>query len=76
MASFDLEKTNDVNVLLATPRELRDGAWKQAFLAAIVDASMSSKSEQVVRGPDGFPYFVLERPPPKQAFTPFCVSHF
>ncbi|MEO7112421.1 MAG: hypothetical protein ABI183_18390 [Polyangiaceae bacterium] len=75
MASFDLQKTNDVMALLATARETRDDAWRQAFLAAIVDASMASKSEQVVRGPDGFPYFVLVRPPVAESFTPFCVSH-
>jgi hypothetical protein len=75
MASFDLQKTNEVLALLATTRELRDDAWRQAFLAAIIDASLASKSEQVVRGPDGFPYFVLVRPPVAESFTPFCVSH-
>jgi hypothetical protein len=72
---FDLEKTNAVVTLMTTPRDLRDDAWRAAFLEAIVDASMASKTEQVVRGPDGFPYFVLVKPPVAQAFTPFCVSH-
>jgi hypothetical protein len=75
MASFDLNKTNEVHALFATPRDARDGAWKTAFFEAIVDAAMISKDEQVVRGPDGFPYFVLTRPPPAQHFSPLSLSH-
>ncbi len=75
MAKFDLAQTDRVVRLLATPREQRDDAWRAAFLEAIVDASMASTAEQVLRGPDGFAYFTLKRPPIGQPFTPFCISH-
>jgi hypothetical protein len=77
MSGFDLQKTNEVHALLATARDRRDDAWRQAFFAAIIDAPLvtpSEKSEQVVRGPDGFPYFVLSRPPVARQLTPLSVS--
>lgn len=74
MAKFDLAKTDVLLKLFETPREARDDAWRSAFLDAVVDASMASTENQVMRGPDGFPYFVLQRPPIGAAFTPFCVS--
>jgi hypothetical protein len=75
MAKFDLTKTQEVQDLFVTPRDQRDQNWRQRFFAAIVDASMASMPGQVVRGPDGFAYFVLNLPPAEQAFEPFCVSH-
>jgi len=75
MAEFDLLKTDTLLKLFETPREARDDAWRSAFFDAIVDASMASTENQVMQGPDGFPYFVLQRPPIGTAFTPFCVSH-
>jgi hypothetical protein len=75
MAKFDVAKTDVVMKLFETPRDARDDGWRARFLDAIVDASMAAPERQVMQGPDGFPYFVLERPPIGQAFTPFCVSH-
>ena len=75
MAAFDLAKTNALLELFATPRDLRDDAWRSAFKDAVVDASLAAPKEKVMHGPDGFPYFVLERPPIAQEFTPLCVSH-
>jgi hypothetical protein len=75
MAKFDLTKTQEVQDLFATPREQRDHSWRERFYAAIVDASMASTPSQIVRGPDGFAYFVLGLPPAGQGFEPFCISH-
>jgi hypothetical protein len=75
MAKFDLARTDQVVKLLVTPREQRDDAWREAFLEAIVDASLAAQQPQVIQGPDGFGYFVLRRPPVGQPFEPFCVSH-
>ncbi|MEO8876267.1 MAG: hypothetical protein ABI461_11815 [Polyangiaceae bacterium] len=75
MAAFDLAKTNALLELFAHPRDLRDDAWRAAFKEAVIDASLASPKEQVMRGPDGFPYFVLTRPPVAEEFTPFCISH-
>lgn len=75
MPKFDLTKTQEVQELFATPREERDQNWRDRFFAAIVDASMSTPSNQVISGPDGFAYFVLNLPPVAQPFETFCVSH-
>src|SRR5262249_21504067 len=75
MAKFDLTKTQEVQNLFATGREQRGLAWRERFYAAIADASMATTAEQVMLGPDGFPYFVLNLPPAGQAFEPFCISH-
>jgi hypothetical protein len=75
MPKFDLTKTQEVQDLFATPRDQRDQNWRDRFFAAIVDASMSTPSNQVISGPDSFPYFVLNLPPVGQPFETFCVSH-
>ncbi len=75
MAKFDLTKTQEVQDLFATGREQRGLDWRERFYAAIADASMAATAEQVMLGPDGFPYFVLNLPPAGQAFEPFCISH-
>ena len=73
VAKFDLAKTALVVELLSTPRERRNDAWQESFFDAIVDASLASTPEQVITGPDGFGYFVLDEPPVRAAFTSFCV---
>lgn len=75
MARFDLEATRELERLFAVPRESRDEAWVEAFYAAIPDASMTVGEHQVVKGPDGFPYFRLLLPEPETAFDAFCVTH-
>jgi hypothetical protein len=75
MGKFDLSMTKVVDELLRMPLEARDENWRNTFLNAIVDASMAGRSPQVLRGPDGFPYFCLDLPPSGTGFTPFCISH-
>jgi hypothetical protein len=75
MPKFDLQKTQQVLDLFAVARDSRDDAWRMQFYEAVVDASMSAPKDQVLVGPDGFPYFVLNPPPVKQEFEPFCISH-
>ncbi|HLW55164.1 MAG TPA: hypothetical protein VKW06_20210 [Candidatus Angelobacter sp.] len=75
MAKFDLSKTGELADLFATARAQRDQNWKQRFYSAVVDASMATTPQQVLRGPDGFSYFVLNIPPAGQPFETFCVSH-
>jgi hypothetical protein len=74
MAAYDLQKTHEVDQLLQVPDAKRDAAWRARFFAVIPEASMASTPEQVMQGPDGFPYFVLKRPTPGVAFTAFCLS--
>jgi hypothetical protein len=75
MPKFDLSKTQEVQDLFEAPREQRDPAWIARFYAAIVDASMATTSTQLIQGPDGFSYFVLNLPPVRRHFEPFCISH-
>jgi hypothetical protein len=75
MGKFDLSKTEALSRLFVQPRQDRDDAWRAAFYDAVVDASMATTASQLMQGPDGFPYFVLQLPPAGESFTPFCVSH-
>ena len=75
MPKFDLQKTQQVLDLFEVDRDNRDDAWCQKFYEVVADASMSAPKDQVLVGPDGFPYFVLNPPPAKQTFEPFCISH-
>jgi hypothetical protein len=75
MPKFDLSKTSELFALCSIGRNQRDQAWVEKFYAAVVDASMVTTPAQIIAGPDGFGYFVLELPPPYEAITPFCISH-
>jgi hypothetical protein len=75
MTKFDLSKTREVEELFAASRDRRDLAWRERFYAALPDASMATTPGQVMQGPDGFPYFVLNFPPADRPFETFCVSH-
>lgn len=75
MPKFDLDKTAALERLFAVPRQSRDAAWVEAFYAAVPDASLRTGDGQVVRGPDGFPYFRLIVPEPFTEFETFCVTH-
>lgn len=71
---FDLEKTAELERLFAVPREERADTWREAFFAAVPDASLETTERQVEAGPDGFPYFVLRMPQPGP-FETFCLNH-
>ncbi len=75
MANFDLAKTEAVLNLLASPGEARDDAWGAAFQANVLEASFASPPQQLLDGPDGFPYFALMTPPTATPFTAFSVAH-
>jgi hypothetical protein len=75
MPKFDLAKTQDLADLLVVERDQRDSAWISRFYETIADASMATTADQVLHGPDGFYYFVLNMPPPRHEFEPFCISH-
>ena len=75
MPKFDLTKTQDLADLLVVTREQRDSSWISRFYDAIADASMATSPDQVLQGPDGFSYFVLNMPTPGRDFEPFCISH-
>ena len=75
MPTCDLKKTQDLADLLVVERELRDSSWMSRFYQTIDDASMTTTADQILQGPDGFSYFVLNMPPPRRDFEPFCISH-
>jgi hypothetical protein len=56
--------------LLAIPREARDADWRKAFHAEAADAPVAPAEPPVARGPDGFPYLVVERPEPHRDAEP------
>lgn len=71
----DIEKTYLIDQLFQTPKEMRDEAWQEKFLAAVPTASFACGEPQVLAGPDGFPYFALFTPESGQAFESFCISN-
>ena len=71
----DLQKTQILYNLFNTPHARRDDAWKLEFLANVADASFVCGDPQVINGPDGFPYFVLNLPEPGKPFTCFVIRH-
>ena len=75
MPKFDLNQTDAVIQLCQTPQASRDATWRQKFYAAIPDASMRTLNPQILRGPDGFPYFALLLPKEGESFETFCLTH-
>lgn len=71
----DITKTEIIEDLLKTPREKRDDNWKQDFFSNVKTASFKCGDPQVIKGPDGFPYFALHMPEPGQPFESFCISN-
>jgi hypothetical protein len=74
MPEFDLAKTHELADLLFVEREQRDADWIRRFYDAVADASMATSHDQILQGPDGFSYFVLNMPPPRREVEPFSVS--
>lgn len=74
MSKFDLQKTARLEELFRTPRDQRDAKWVADFYTAAPDASLKTVEQQLIRGPDGFPYLALYLPAPGEEFTAFCIS--
>jgi len=71
----DLHKTQILQELFGVPREARDGTWKESLLSNVAAASFACGDPQIIRGPDGFPYFQLFIPEPDKPFTCFVIQH-
>ena len=72
---FDVEKTQQLAQLLSVGPEERTPQWTEKFQSTVLDAALTAPENQVVQGPDGFPYFILQFPPGGEPFPPFSVSH-
>lgn len=62
------EKTKELSELCDIAPAARDAEWGKRFFAAFPEAVFKSRDPQVLRGPDGFPYFVLEVPESGESF--------
>ncbi len=71
----DLSKTTILNELFKIPHEQRDEVWKEKFLENVADASFICGSPQLIKGPDGFPYFQLNIPEPGKPFQCYVIKH-
>lgn len=74
MPKPDLTKTHELADLLFVPRDHRDPDWARQFYAVIDDAGMTTTSDQILQGPDGFSYFVLNMPAPGGEFQPLSLA--
>ena len=71
----DLEKTGILVDLCSVPQEKRDENWFAEFLSNVPLASFKTTEQQVITGPDGFPYFQLELPEPGIQFQCFVLDN-
>lgn len=71
----DLRKTALVRDLFEVSHERRQDNWIKTFYQNIVDASFQCGTPQVMRGPDGFNYFVLRVPEEGKPFQCFVLRH-
>jgi hypothetical protein len=74
MPKADLTKTHDLAELLFVPRDQRDRDWVRRLYGVIGDAAMTTTSDQILQGPDGFSYFVLNMPAPNRDFQPLSLA--
>jgi hypothetical protein len=71
----DLEKTEMLAQLFATPHDQRDEAWVATFFANAGQASFCCEAPQVITGPDSFPYVRLTLPESNKPFTCYVIEH-
>ncbi|OBX25836.1 hypothetical protein LX77_03112 [Gelidibacter algens] len=71
----DSSKTAIVAALFKTPKEQRDAVWDKTFYENVAHASFACATPQVLTGPDGFPYFILNTPEENKPFESFCISN-
>ena len=71
----DLNKTQLIYELFETPHDARDADWIARFFENVADASFCDTVPQVIQGPDGFPYFVLNLPEAGKPFQCFVLRH-
>lgn len=72
-ALYDINKTKIIVELLGVPANQRTEDWQQRFDESILQASFTCGNPQVVEGPDGFPYFMLQYPESKKPFNPYSL---
>lgn len=70
----DLEKTKILDGLFDVSLEQRNEDWQKEFLANVDDASFACGDPQVISGPDGFPYFVLNIPEKNKEFQCYVLK--
>lgn len=70
----DLEKTNELYDLVKVSADYRDGIWQRKFINNLEFASFECGDPQVITGPEGFPYFVLNLPKPNQSFQCYVID--
>lgn len=68
-----LKKAAAIYQLSQTPEGSRDEAWASVFLENVPEAFFITSEPQVMKGPDGFPYFVLKSPEPETEFQPCFI---
>jgi len=71
----DITKTGIVVALFEIPHEQRNDEWYSQFYENVVTASFAAASPQVLTGPDGFPYFILNNPVINKPFESFCIKN-
>lgn len=71
----DINKTGIVATLFKFTKDHRDNDWYKAFYGNVGNAGFASPSPQVLTGPDGFPYFIMNTPEENKTFESFCIKN-
>jgi len=71
----DISKTYIIVQLFKIPRQERDNEWRKQFFENVATASFACATPQVLTGPDGFPYFILNTPEENKSFESFCIKN-
>lgn len=69
----DISKTPVLLKMFDTPRENRQAEWVKNFVELVTVAPLEIGNPQIIRGPDGFPYFSLKFPTKEGRFAGACL---
>lgn len=70
----NFEYTQIIDDLLKAPKADRDDQWVSKFLSHVAEAAFISGEPQVIKGPDGFPYFQFFLPKGDQPTEYYVLS--
>ena len=71
-----LQHTTYLSQLFEVAKELRDEVWIENFFNHVLDAALETMSDNVMLGPDSFPYVLLKMPAREKEFRPVSVRNF
>ena len=66
--------THKIIELFEVEKDKRDSRWEQDFYYYIQGASLQKNEPEIITGPDGFSYFILQTPRTNEPFESYCIQ--